>query len=212
MSRKPTKTKQKILDVACGLFAEKGYRDVTIQEVCQNADANIASINYYFGSKLKLYQAVWDEVHKIAGFKHFDPGKCPSDPDKAVEYYVNARVSAILDDGPGGWLPKIIHYEMHSPSGGEMEEFVRQSMKVKLQFMYDLAKNFLGESATELQINIARQSFHSQMIHMNVMRRHKKEYFAEGFEPDKEEVKAEMIKMIMGGLRSYREEIRRGES
>lgn len=211
MSRKPTETKTRILDVACELFVAKGYRDVTAQEICSKANANIASINYYFGSKFNLYLEVWKHAEEVAMETYLKPSNFEATPDGALEAYINARISSVLDEGSGGWLPRLISNEMHGGPAEEIKKFIKERIKEKLAFMYDLAKDFLGEGATDLQINIARQSFHSQCIHLNVVRHHKKEYFEESFKPNKDEVKAELIKMIMGGLRSYREEIRRGE-
>lgn len=50
--------KQKILEVATKLFAEKGYARVSIRELTVAANANVAAISYYFGGKEGLYQEV----------------------------------------------------------------------------------------------------------------------------------------------------------
>ena len=36
----------KLLESACRIFAEKGYRDATVAEICEAAGANVAAINY----------------------------------------------------------------------------------------------------------------------------------------------------------------------
>jgi len=50
--------KEKILNAALKLIAEKGNLDFTIREVVLDADVNIASVNYYFGTKKKLIQEI----------------------------------------------------------------------------------------------------------------------------------------------------------
>lgn len=212
MSRKPTETKQKILDAGCELFAERGYRAVTAQDICSRAGANIASINYYFGSKENLYLHVWDRAFKITGEKYFKDEAHYTDPEKRLEYYVESRISTVLDEGPAGWLPKIIHNEMSNPSPIKSRELLIQRLEKSVSHMYELAKNFLGDNATDLQINLALNSFHSQCIHLNIMRARKLAFFAEGSHSDKAKIKVELLELIMGGMRSYREEIRRGES
>jgi len=52
-------TKDRILDEAEVLFAQKGYRGVTVREITQEAGCNLASVNYYFGSKRDLYLEVF---------------------------------------------------------------------------------------------------------------------------------------------------------
>ncbi len=50
--------KEHIMDVAVALFAEKGYEGTSIRDLAHEADVNIAMINYYFGSKEKLFVAL----------------------------------------------------------------------------------------------------------------------------------------------------------
>ncbi len=50
--------KEHIMNVAMELFAEKGFEGTSIRELANRADVNIAMINYYFGSKEKLFEAL----------------------------------------------------------------------------------------------------------------------------------------------------------
>jgi TetR/AcrR family transcriptional regulator len=50
--------KEKLLKVATRLFAEKGYKGVTIREISKTSNASISMIAYYFGGKEALYEAV----------------------------------------------------------------------------------------------------------------------------------------------------------
>ena len=50
--------KDKIINTTLKLIAEKGNLDFTIREIVLDADVNIASVNYYFGTKKKLIQEI----------------------------------------------------------------------------------------------------------------------------------------------------------
>lgn len=52
------KTKDLILDAAEALFAEHGVPNVSVRKIVSAAGANIAAINYHFGSKDNLIRAV----------------------------------------------------------------------------------------------------------------------------------------------------------
>ncbi|WED22991.1 TetR family transcriptional regulator [Vibrio sp. JC009] len=54
------KTKDKILDVAEVLFAEKGFNDTSLRAITSEAKVNLASVNYHFGDKKTLVRAVID--------------------------------------------------------------------------------------------------------------------------------------------------------
>ena len=66
--------RNRLLDAAMVLFAEKGFAKTSTREIAQAAQVNIASISYYFGDKAGLYRAVWidprcsPDVHAA----HFD--------------------------------------------------------------------------------------------------------------------------------------------
>lgn len=51
-------TKEKILDVAEGLFAEYGFNDTSLRTITGKAGVNLASVNYHFGDKKTLVRAV----------------------------------------------------------------------------------------------------------------------------------------------------------
>lgn len=62
MSRKDLAfpTKIRLLDAAVDVFSERGFENGFIREIVDRADANIAAINYHYGSKDQLAEAVLD--------------------------------------------------------------------------------------------------------------------------------------------------------
>lgn len=55
-------TEEKIKDAARNIFTKKGFLATTIRDIATEADINIASINYYFRSKEKLFEFIMDET------------------------------------------------------------------------------------------------------------------------------------------------------
>jgi AcrR family transcriptional regulator len=47
--------RKRLLTAAEELFAERGFPSVSVRDLAQRAQVNIASVNYYFGSKENLY-------------------------------------------------------------------------------------------------------------------------------------------------------------
>ncbi|HXS35703.1 MAG TPA: TetR family transcriptional regulator [Flavipsychrobacter sp.] len=52
--------KMLIIDAAEKLFATRGYDGTSVRDIAQEAGINIAMISYYFGSKEKLMEAVFE--------------------------------------------------------------------------------------------------------------------------------------------------------
>lgn len=56
------KSKKRILESATKLFAQKGYDGVGIREICNDANANICMISYFWGGKKELYKGIVDNL------------------------------------------------------------------------------------------------------------------------------------------------------
>ncbi len=52
-------TIERILDAAGVLFAERGYAETSLRTITSTANVNLAAVNYHFGSKKALIQAVF---------------------------------------------------------------------------------------------------------------------------------------------------------
>ena len=51
-------TKNKILDAADVLFANKGFNGTSLREITSQANVNLAAVNYHFGSKKELIKTI----------------------------------------------------------------------------------------------------------------------------------------------------------
>jgi len=58
VGRRRNVTKDRILDAAESLFMEHGFEATSLRAITAAAPANLASVNYHFGSKEVLFQAV----------------------------------------------------------------------------------------------------------------------------------------------------------
>lgn len=59
MTQNNSNTVDNILDTAEALFAEKGFTETSLRSITSEAGVNLAAVNYHFGSKQKLIQAVF---------------------------------------------------------------------------------------------------------------------------------------------------------
>ena len=52
--------REHIIQQAIELFSEYGFDNTSIREISNRAQVNVAMVNYYFGSKLKLFEAIME--------------------------------------------------------------------------------------------------------------------------------------------------------
>ena len=113
-------TKERLLTTATRVFADRGFKETTVREICALAGANLAAVNYHFGGKDKLYSAVLGDFLSSA-FSRFpmDVGVGPdSPPEDRLKAYIRGFLYRLLGDGDPLYekLGKLLMAEILEPS------------------------------------------------------------------------------------------------
>jgi AcrR family transcriptional regulator len=58
MKQRDEETRERVRRAAAQLFADRGFKKVTVRDICRGARANVAAVNYHFGDKNGLYREV----------------------------------------------------------------------------------------------------------------------------------------------------------
>ena len=58
--------RETILSTAMKLFGQKGFEGTSVRDIAAGADVNLAMINYYFGSKEKLFENVVEYKARVS--------------------------------------------------------------------------------------------------------------------------------------------------
>jgi len=66
MNSKKDNTEEKILDAAQSVFIKKGMEGARMQEIADQAGINKALLHYYFRSKDKLFDAIFNKITGLA--------------------------------------------------------------------------------------------------------------------------------------------------
>ncbi|MDH5301011.1 MAG: CerR family C-terminal domain-containing protein [Gammaproteobacteria bacterium] len=72
MDGKSAETRDSLIQAAIPLFAESGFKGVSVREICAAAGANVAAVQYHFDGKEGLYRAVFEALlaEDEANFSH----------------------------------------------------------------------------------------------------------------------------------------------
>ena len=103
-------TQERLLNAAEHLFATKGIAETSLRAITAEAGANLASVNYHFGSKEALFQAVIarrlepinDERLRLLAAAESQSGDSPSSLERIIEAFVLPIVRLRHDPGSGG--------------------------------------------------------------------------------------------------------------
>lgn len=142
-----------LLESAMKVFSEKGFRDTTIADICQDASANTASVNYYFGSKEELYAEVWKTAFANAMEKY--PPDMQLRTDASAEDKLRAVVKSflhkMLDSGELGYAGQLLLMEMANPTEA-IDHIKRDAIDPLRKRMVSILRELLDDRTGEQDI------------------------------------------------------------
>ena len=110
-------TRDKLLDVAGRIFADRGYRAATIREICVAAGANVAAVNYHFGDKLGLYTEVVRQSARLAEFQAAQIAlDLSAPPEEILRAVIRARIHSLFRGDRPDWNFRIMAHELAQPT------------------------------------------------------------------------------------------------
>jgi len=134
-------TRDKLLEAAGRVFAERGYSAATVRDICKQAGANVAAVNYYFKDKLALYSEVLNRVKRAA---HVDQMRVALDqnasPEEILRDVIKARLRGLHAHTLPDWYFRIAAREFAQPTPA-MAQVIEKVMRP----IYDRVREVVGK-------------------------------------------------------------------
>ena len=93
-------TRQRLIDVAAKLFAERGFHGVSIRDITSAAEANLGAVTYHFGPKENLFtQVILTKSEPMQKLK-YQVGYAQLAPDEKLRKIMEALAMEVLHDNP----------------------------------------------------------------------------------------------------------------
>lgn len=143
--RDPDARKERILQAAGEVFAKAGFTDGSVREISRKAGVNVASINYYFGSKEGLYRELLIESHRR--MIHEEPlPNFDDEPETALRQWVHFCLRFVLLKKPAHpVLGRLMVHEMQQPTPA-LGELVEGVMRPFFNQLVQMVANVVGDS------------------------------------------------------------------
>ncbi len=196
-------TKERILLTAGPIFAKNGFQATTVREISEAADVNLASINYYFGDKQRLYVEVIKAARdNQSGQMSFSAIPSEAPPNMLLEKFVAILLRKLGVGIEPDWQMQLLVREFLHP--GEacqeiVEAYFRPYFEMLLKIIDRLA-NVPLTSAVRLQLgfSLIGQCLHYRLagpiIHMFVEKVEWEENFGT------EELARHIAQFTIGGI------------
>ncbi len=198
------RTCRNLLAAAVDVFAEKGYRDATVAEICSLAKANIAAVNYHFRDKETLYREAWRYAFSES-IKAHPPDAGVGDaspPEERLGGQITALLQRISDRKNKEFL--IVLKEMTNPTG-LLHEIMREMLLPLQKRMEATIRELLGPHASDMQVKFCEVSIISQCVNPMVLKKKNDRNAPPGIK----NVKAyadHVVKFSLAGIQKIKEE------
>ncbi len=182
-SEKGEQTRRLLIDAATSLFAEHGFRGTSIRDIARTAGANVAAVNYHFGSKENLYRAVFRQLAA-----RFDGTELQAVRDAVENSAGKPRVADVLEAYARAWgrpasqpdarrAEMLVARELAEPVVGA--EFLLEEFLEPLQQVLGDALRAACPGASAKALRVGVHLFLAQLGHLNRVQLHLSEFGAE---------------------------------
>jgi AcrR family transcriptional regulator len=168
-------TRDRLLDEAEELFAQKGYYAVGVREITKAAESNLAAVNYHFGNKLNLYLEVFRSrwLPRASRIQEnirqsLQNNKKPT-PDMVVQFFARAFLEGPMSTDERTRHLKLISGELTQPTEA-FELIVEQIFRPLFGKLLEDLRKVMPESIDEKKMVLNVFSILSMVLYFNFAR------------------------------------------
>jgi AcrR family transcriptional regulator len=158
-------TRQRLLDAAAQLFAERGFNDVSIRDICSAANANVAAVNYYFHDKWGLYKELLDMIIEDSRAMieeiHTSPPGTPA--EKRLRKYIRGFLRHGLTSDKASWKGRLMGREMIDPTLG-LDLFIQGVILPNSVRVGTIVSELMGLPPTDPRVGACVGSVQTQIV------------------------------------------------
>ncbi len=137
-------TRQRLLAEGARLFAERGFKEVTVREICSEAGANVAAVNYHFGDKLGLYREVLEGAIRVTR-DATETARAQGDglpPEEKLRHYVRVFLERVVSPGHER-IYRILHREFDDPTTA-LDTFAERAVRPRVAYLAGVVAEIIG--------------------------------------------------------------------
>jgi TetR/AcrR family transcriptional regulator, regulator of cefoperazone and chloramphenicol sensitivity len=167
-------TRGRLLNAACDVFARKGYRDARVVDICRRADANVASVNYYFGDKESLYKEAWEYALRDMNASVFSESNVGTGQER-LQTFIQNLIQNFAAAGDLGRFGRLYLVEMVNPTG-LIQDAWHDMIEPNRRKLHAIIRDILGTEARDRDIRFCELSIVNQCRMFVTVKRSDLEY------------------------------------
>ncbi|HUJ79251.1 MAG TPA: CerR family C-terminal domain-containing protein [Nitrospiria bacterium] len=158
--QKDLATKQRLLDAAGALFADRGFRNTNVRDICRRAGANVAAVNYHFRDKEGLYAAVFQYAGACAA-PEVEAEERGKKPEQRLRLFIRGLLVRFFDGGRPAWLMKLVALEMIEPTR-LLDTLVEERIRPDVSRLKAIVRELTGGRLNDASVTVCAFSIVGQ--------------------------------------------------
>jgi TetR/AcrR family transcriptional regulator, regulator of cefoperazone and chloramphenicol sensitivity len=160
-------TRDRIVEAAGQLFAERGFEATTVRDICQAAGANVAAVNYYFRDKERLYIEAVVRAHRW----RLDQAALPdwdvnTPPRKKLADFIHTFFRRMLGGPDDTWRTRLVMREIMQPSAA-CAEIAQSNIRPQFEILQGILRELLP-NANDEELHLTAFSIVGQCLFYHV--------------------------------------------
>jgi TetR/AcrR family transcriptional regulator, regulator of cefoperazone and chloramphenicol sensitivity len=157
-------TRERIIDAAGEIFAERGFDSTTVRDICQAAGANIAAVNYYFGDKQRLYVEAVMRAHRWRMQQAVLPDwSADTTAEEKLTDFITTFIRRVRTGPEGTWHTRLMMREIASPTEA-CAEVVQSSIRPQFEVLIGILRELLPDVTDEQKLHLMAFSIVGQCL------------------------------------------------
>jgi len=165
VKQRDRETRERLLKAAAQLFSDRGFKKVTVRDICRAARANVAAVNYHFGDKTGLYREVLQLAIETMRSTN-DAARAAGEglpPDERLREYIKVSLCRAMSSGNVSWISRLIHREMSDPTPS-FDALVDQALRPRVDDLVAIVAQILGCDPDDARVSQCVVSIHAQWM------------------------------------------------
>jgi AcrR family transcriptional regulator len=159
-------TRQRLLETAGPLFAEKGFEATSVRDITDRAGTSPAAVSYHFRSKEHLYiETVRHAAQSCAAATPMPVWPDGVAPQQRLRDFIGAFLRRLLSPEVPAWHRVLIMREVAQPRPGICEEFVRDFVRPTFNILMGILRELVGTDVPVAQLRLLGSSIVGQCLH-----------------------------------------------
>lgn len=201
------RTREALIEAAGALAAERGWANVAAKDVCDMAGVNCASVNYWFGGRDQLYEAVLSRIPDTIFSQELEIEMVQYETaQEALQYFFTHHLERV--DDKRSWPMRVWAREVTGTPSKNILNLARNVGVVRIKALQQFFADYLGvDDYRDPRVGAAFMTAMSAVLIHMLVAPELRNIVVPGFVHERSRMNNLIVRQVMAGLAFMKDNI-----